>query len=285
MSRTVYMNGDYLPEEQARVSIFDRGFLFADGVYEVSSVLHGKLVDNVAHLARLQRSMAELDLFSPIPVAEIPAVQNELIRRNQLDQGVVYLQVTRGAADRDFGYPKVPSPSLTMFTQAKRLLDNPLSQRGIRVISMPDRRWQRRDIKTIGLLASCMAKQSALNAGADDAWMVEDDHITEGSANNAYIVNHDGAIITRHLGNQILAGITRAAVLRLAAEQQIPIEERPFTLTEALNAAEAFCTSASSFVMPVVSIDGQTIGNGQPGAITRALYRVYLQMALADVAD
>ncbi|HXK55199.1 MAG TPA: aminotransferase class IV, partial [Gammaproteobacteria bacterium] len=200
MSRIVYVNGAYVPEEEAKVSIFDRGFLFADGVYEVSSVIRGRLVENRAHLRRLHRSLAELEMASPASDAEIESIQYELIARNGVEEGIVYLQVTRGAADRDFKYPVGVPPTLVMFTQAKRLIDNPQAARGIAVITTADIRWARRDIKTVGLLASCMAKMIATAAGADDAWMVENGFITEGSSNNAYIVSNEGVIITRQLG-------------------------------------------------------------------------------------
>ena len=283
MPRIVYVNGQFVPESEAHVSIFDRGFLFADGVYEVSSVLEGGLVDNPAHLARLERSLGELRLASPVAAHEITRVQKALIERNNLVEGLVYLQITRGPADRDFAYPAEPKPTLVMFTQEKSIVASPLAERGIAVITVPDLRWARRDIKTVGLLAPSMAKQAALEAGASDAWMIEDGFVTEGSANNAYIVTGSGAVVTRHLGNEILHGITRAAVLRLAREHQIAIEERAFTVEEAKGAAEAFITSASSFVTPVVSIDGETIGSGRPGAVAGRLREIYIESARASL--
>ncbi len=281
MSRTVYVNGEYLPEEQASVSVFDRGFLFADAVYEVSSVLGGRMVDNAAHLARLERSLGELGIPSPASPEEIERIQRTLIERNGLEEGLVYLQVSRGVADRDFAYPKNTTPTLVMFTQRHVILDRPAAKTGIGVRSMPDMRWKRRDIKTVGLLAASMAKQAALEAGANDAWLVEDGYVTEGSSNNAHIVTRDGVLVTRHLGTEILHGITRAAVLRLSAEQGVPIQERAFTLAEAYAAGEAFVTSATAFVLPVVNIDGRTIGDGTPGPITRRLRELYVDMALA----
>ena len=283
MSRIVYVNGRFVPESEAHVSIFDRGFLFGDGVYEVSSVLDRGLVDNSAHLARLERSLGELGIALPATPDEIVRAQKELIARNDLDEGTIYLQITRGPADRDFAYPAEPKPTLVMFTQKKSILDNPLAARGITVITVPDLRWRRRDIKTVGLLAASMAKQAALDAGADDAWMVEDGVVTEGSSNNAYIVTGDGVVVTRHLGSEILHGITRAAVLRLSREHQIAVEERAFTVDEAKSAAEAFITSASSFVIPVTGIDGETIGDGRPGAITTRLREIYIESARASV--
>jgi len=284
MARIVYVNGEFLPENEAKISVFDRGFLFADGVYEVSSVLNGKLVENAAHLKRLNRSLNELKIPRPASDAEIEEIQKELIARNGLEEGIVYLQVTRGAADRDFAYPADAKPSLVMFTQDKNILKTPAAEKGISVVTIPDIRWQRRDIKTVGLLPASMAKQAALDAGATDAWMVEDGHITEGSSNNAFIVTMDGKIVTRALSNAILHGITRRAVLSLAEEKNLTVEERSFTPEEAYEAAEAFITSASSFVMPVVKIDGRILGNGVPGPITAALRERYVEMALADAS-
>jgi D-alanine transaminase len=279
MSRTVYVNGAYLPEEEAKISVFDRGFLFADGVYEVATVVDGRLVDNAAHLARLQRSLGELAMPAPATPEEIEAIQRELIARNGIDQGLVYLQVTRGAADRDFLYPKDAAPSLVMFTQTKNVIDSPAAAKGISVVTLPDIRWRRRDIKTVALLAASMAKQAAHDAGADDAWMVEDGAVTEGSSNNAFIVTHDGAIVTRALSNDILHGITRRAVLAIAEREGLTVEERAFSPEEAHEAAEAFITSASTFVLPVVKIDNRILGNGVPGPVSENLRRLYIEMA------
>jgi len=283
MARVVYVNGAYLAEAEAKISVFDRGFLFADGVYEVSAVLEGRLVENVGHLARLERSLAALAMPVPAAPEEITAIQRELIARNALTEGVVYLQATRGAADRDFAYPKDARPSLVMFTQAKTILDNPAARMGIAVITLPDIRWRRRDIKTVGLLAASMAKQAALETGANDAWMVEDGLVTEGSSNNAFIVTDDSRIVTRALSDAILHGITRRAVLGLAAREGLAVEERGFTPEEAYGAREAFSTSASAFVMPVVRIDQHVLGNGVPGPVTEKLRKLYIEMALADV--
>lgn len=277
MSRIVYVNGEYLPEEDAKVSIFDRGFLFADAVYEVSAVVDGKLVDNAAHLARLARSLGELQI--PAPDADIEAIEMELVKRNDLTEGCVYLQVSRGAADRDFAFPKDATPTLVMFTQVKKLVDNPAAKTGISVITVPEIRWKRRDIKTVALLPASMAKQASLEAGAGDAWFVEDGFVTEGSSNNAFIVTHDGVIVTRNLGNEILHGITRKAVLALAKQENLTIEERPFTPEEAYEAREAFSTSATAFVMPIVKIDGHTLGNGVPGPAGEKLRELYVKIA------
>ena len=285
MSRIVYVNGEFLPEEAAKISIFDRGFLFADAVYEVTSVLEGRLVDNRGHLARLRRSLEALRISMPLDEAGIEGVQRTLIERNRLQNGIVYLQVTRGAADRDFPYPTNAAPSLVMFTQARPLIDVPAARTGIKVISVPDIRWARRDIKTVGLLASVMAKQAALDAGVHDAWLAQDGKVTEGSSNNAYIVSDAGNIVTRRLGSEILHGVTRAAVLKLSQQAQIEVEERAFTLEEAYAAREAFVTSASIFVLPVVEIDGRPIGDGEPGPITRRLRALYIESARAGAKE
>jgi D-alanine transaminase len=282
MSRIVYVNGAYLPEEEAKISVFDRGFLFADGVYEVSSVLAGKLIDNAAHMARLERSLDELQMAPPLPLDEIPPIQREIVARNGLDQGTVYLQVTRGAADRDFPFPKGVTSSLVIFSQERNLLEDPAAARGIAVVTLPDIRWQRRDIKTVQLLAPALAKQAAQDAGANDAWLVEDGFVTEGSSNNAYIVTLDGTIVTRALSNSILHGITRRAVLALAEREGLEVEERSFTPEEAYEAGEAFITSASTFIYPVVKIDGRILSNGAPGPVATKLRQLYIEMALAE---
>ena len=281
MSRTVYVNGDYVAEEEAKISIFDRGFLMADGVYEVSSVLDYKLVDYPGHVARLHRSLDALQMGSPVGDDELLEIHRELIRRNDLDEGLVYLQVTRGAADRDFVWPENATPSLVMFTQVKAFEDAEGPKHGIKVVSQPDLRWGRRDIKTVQLLYPSFAKMQAKAEGADDAWLVEDGFVTEGTSNNAYIITKDGTIITRNLSTDILHGITRASVLKLAAEAQMKIVERPFTIAEAQDAAEAFITAASTFVCPVIEIDGVTLGDGKPGPVTRRLREIYIANARA----
>lgn len=278
MTRIVHLNGDWLPEGEARVSIFDRGFVMADAVYEVTSVLDGKLVDFAGHCARLARSLGALDIPNPHDDAGWLALHREIVARNGLRNGMIYLQVSRGnAGDRDFGWPDPPlTPTVVLFTQVKDdIADNPAARTGWRVIGLPDLRWQRRDIKTVQLLYPAMAKMAAKAAGKDDAWFTEDGFVTEGSSNNAWIVSGN-RLITRQTGHQILNGITRAAILRFAAEVQIEVEERPFTLDEARAADEAFVTSASSFVMPVVEIDGTMIGNGRPGPLALRLREIYI---------
>jgi len=282
MTRTVYVNGSFVPEDEARVSVFDRGFLMADAVYEVTAILDGRLVDFAGHMARLDRSLTELSMARPATDDELLAIHRRLVAENGVEEGGVYLQVTRGAAERDFAYPpEGTAPGLVVFTQSKRgLADSAPAREGIRVVSIPDLRWGRRDIKTVQLLYPSMAKMEAKARGADDAWMVEDGYVTEGTSNNAHIVS-GGRIVTRHLGSEILHGITRAAVLALGREAGLEIEERPFTIAEAQAAEEAFITSASTFVTPVVEIDGTPVGNGRPGPMAGRLRALYLDAARA----
>ena len=281
MSRTFYVNGEFVAEQDAKISVLDRGFLFADAVYEVATVLGGRLIDNRAHLKRLARSLSELSMAPPCTDEDIVAAQEKLVQLNNVTEGLLYLQVSRGVADRDFAFPQNPKSSLVMFTQVKSLLDSPTATTGIKIITIPDIRWKRRDIKTVGLLAPSLGKQAAIDAGADDAWMVEDGFITEGTSNNAYIVRSDRVIQTRHLGNEILSGITRDAVLRFARDANYDILEEPFTVVDAKQAQEAFITSASSFVTPVVSIDKVVLGDGKPGPVSTELRKIYIETALA----
>lgn len=283
MTRTVFVNGDYLPETEATVSIFDRGFLMADGVYEVTSVLGGKLIDFDGHLKRLERSLDELDMAKPAEFGDLLEIHRKLVELNGIEEGMIYLQVTRGApGDRDFVFPDAEEtrPTLVLFTQNKPgLAHSPAAKTGIKVISIEDIRWGRRDIKTVQLLYPSMGKMMAKKAGCDDAWLVEEGKVTEGTSNNAYIVK-DGKIITRALSNDILHGITRAAVLRFAREAQMEVVERSFTIEEAQSADEAFVTSASTFVMPVVELDGAAIGGGEVGPVAKRLREIYLDESL-----
>ena len=282
MTRTVYVNGEYLPENEAKISIFDRGFLMADGVYEVTSVIGGKLVDFEGHSKRLERSLAELDMANPVTMDELLEIHRALIAKNDLVEGGIYLQITRGApADRDFAFPdpETTPSSIVLFTQVKNLVNAPAASKGIKVISIDDLRWERRDIKTVQLLYPSMGKMMAAKAGADDAWMVQDGLVTEGTSNNAYIVK-GGKIITRKLSNDILAGITRAAVLRLAKEAQMVVEERSFSIEEAQEADEAFVTSATTFVFPVIEIDGKAVGDGKVGSVASRLREIYIEESL-----
>jgi D-alanine transaminase len=277
--RIVYVNGRFCPIEEASISIMDRGFLFADGIYEVTAVLNGKFVDNAPHLARLDRCLGELGIPNPHTLDEWTALQSRLVADNGLAEGLVYIEVTRGAAEREFSYEPGLTPTVVMFTQAKNVAQNPLAVTGAKVISVPDIRWERRDIKSVGLLAQVMAKQSAKLAGAQEAFMVQDGFVTEGGSSTAYIITEAGEIITRPLSRDILPGITRAAVLKLAAENNLTLVERPFSIEEAHAASEAFYTSASAFVMPVVELDGKQIGGGQPGPRVRRLRELYFAMA------
>ncbi len=278
MSRIVYVNGAYVPEAAAVVSVFDRGFLMADGVYEVTSVLEGKLIDFDGHCVRLARSLGELEMTNPHSDTEWLEIFRQMVAQNAVVDGMVYLQVTRGnPGDRDFAYP-VPevAPTVVLFTQSKPgLADSPAAKIGWRVISVPDLRWDRRDIKTVQLLYPSMAKMAAKKAGVDDSWFVQDGVVTEGTSNNAYIIKGN-RIITRPLSHDILHGITRVAVLRFAAEAQMEVEERAFSIAEAQGADEAFITSASAFVMPVVEIDGAAVGTGKPGPVAARLREIYL---------
>jgi D-alanine transaminase len=284
MSRTVFVNGSFVPFEQATIPLMDRGFLFADGIYEVSAVINGRLIDNEPHLARLDRSLKEIRIANPYSAAEWTRLEEEIVARNRLEEGLVYMQVTRGAAEREYVFPKDATPTVVMFTQPKNMIASPLAETGAAVITVPDLRWKRRDIKSIGLLAQVLAKQAAAEAGVSEAWMVEDGLITEGGSSTAFILTHERKVVTRPLSTAVLPGITRLSVMRLAKENGLTIEERAFSVDEALGAAEAFLTSASSLVMPVVSIDGKPVGDGKPGPMTRRLRRVYLDMAGVNAA-
>lgn len=284
VNRIVYLDGAWLEEAEAKVSVFDRGFLFADAVYEVTAVIGGKLIDYAGHAARLQRSLDELALACPMAPEDLLAIHREIVARNALDEGLIYLQISRGPADRDFAFPGTASPTLVLFTQAKAVLDNPYNQTGIKVITVPDQRWARRDIKTVQLLYPSMAKMEALRQGAQDAWLVEDGFVTEATSANAHIVTVEGRLVTRPLSHAILPGITRATIVALARAAGIPVEERAFTPEEAKQASEAFVTSATNFALPVVSIDGAEVGNGRPGPITGRMRALYIaeRLSLAE---
>jgi D-alanine transaminase len=277
-----YVNGSFVPLSEAKVSVLDRGFLFADGIYEVAAVLDGKLVDNDSHLARLERSVGEISLKLPESLDRIVKIQKELVARNKLANGLVYLEVTRGAdTGRDFAFPKGVKPTLIMFTSVKDIVNAEAGRSGIAVITVPDIRWTRRDIKSVALLAQVLAKQAAAEAGAGEAWMIEDGKVTEGGSSSAFILTQDDVIVTRQNGSEILPGCTRKAVVRLAEERQLRVEERPFSVDEALKAKEAFITSASAFVQAVVSIDGKAVANGKPGPLTQRLREIYVDFARA----
>lgn len=279
MNRIAYVNGEFVPLQDAKISILDRGFLFADGIYEVSAVIDSRLVDNATHMQRLLRSVKEIDLPLPETIERIVEIQNELIRRNRLTEGTVYIEVTRGSAERDFVFPTVTRPTLVMFTQQRSIIESPTAKTGIAVKSVPDIRWARRDIKSVGLLAQVLAKQAAQAEKCQEAWMIEDGFVTEGASSSAFIITSNRVLVTRPNSNAILPGCTRKATIIFAEEQQIRIEERPFTLVEAYAAAEAFMTSASAFVTPIVRIDGRDVGNGKPGPLTNRLREIYIEFS------
>ena len=282
MSRIVYVNGEYVPEEEARVSIFDRGFVFGDGVYEVVPVIRGRLADRDYFLQRLTRSLDELGIAWPCSEAEYQEVLEQLVARNSLEEGIVYTQVTRGASDRQFTFPANTPSSMAAFTQVMPLLENPSAANGITVVTTSEIRWLRRDIKSLNLLAQVLAKQYAADQGAGEAWMIEDGLVTEGASSTAYIVK-ESKVITRPLSNRVLPGIRRRRLLELAAEAGIAFEERPFSLAEALAADEAFVSSATTILHPVISVDDNQIGDGKPGPLTRKLRGLYIDHMLEEV--
>jgi D-alanine transaminase len=282
MSRIAYVNGRYLPLRDAKVHVEDRGYQFGDGVYEVCEVRDGRLVDERRHLERLQRSLGELRIRPPITLRALDVVLHEVIRRNRIGYGIVYLQITRGVARRDHAFPTVPvEPSIVVTARPLNLARNEaLADKGIAVISVPDNRWGRVDIKTIGLLPNVLARQAAIEQGARDAWFVDaDGAVTEAASANAWIVTAAGTVVTRPADHAILRGITRTVLLDVIKAQGLTLEERPFTLKEAYAAREAFITSASQIVLPVVRIDDRPIGNGAPGLLATALRREFHRFA------
>lgn len=285
MSRVAYVNGQYLPHGRATVHIEDRGFQFADGVYEVWSVFDGKLADFDGHMTRLHRSLDELRIDHPMSRAALTRVLQETIRRNRVVEGLVYIQVTRGTARRDHPFPPEGTPPSVIVTARGLPLSkgNAAAKKGVAVITQPDIRWGRCDIKTVGLLPNVLAKQAAKERGAAEAWMVDEmGLVTEGSSTNAWIVDEDGKLRTRDTQSNILRGITRAAVMQLVADEGLELEERAFTVDEAKKAREAFYTSASGYVMPAVSIDGVKVGDGKPGPVATRLRELYLDRARRD---
>ncbi|MUZ62560.1 D-amino-acid transaminase [Agrobacterium vitis] len=277
--RTVYLNGAFLAENEAHISIFDRGFLFGDGIYEVTAVLDGKLVDSALHMARLERSVGEIGGHLPVSTDEIVEIERRLIAENGLKEGMIYLQYTRGAEDRNFLYSEDLAPTLLLFTQSKSLDVASVMEKGLKVKTVTDQRWARRDIKSVCLLPQVLAKRAAKAEGCDEAWMVEDGFVTEGASSTAYIVTADDKIITRANSNATLPGCTRLALLQLAKEHGLVIEERPFSVEEALAAREAALTSASNFIVPITSIDGKPVGDGKPGPVVTRLRALYMENA------
>lgn len=274
MSRIAYVNGQYRDMRDASVNIEDRGYQFSDGVYEVCEIRGGKVVDMPRHLTRLQRSLRELRIDMPMPLSALEIVIHETVRRNRVTYGIVYLQVTRGVARRDHAFPLTPvRPAVVITARGLNFQKNQdTAARGIGVITIPENRWPRVDIKSVSLLPNVLAKQQARENDAYEAWFVDGEgHVTEGASSNAWIVTKDGRVVTRSAGSGILAGVTRAVLTNVLASLQIKLEERPFTPAEAYEAAEAFVTASSQIVMPVVRIDGRPIGGGKPGAISMRL--------------
>ena len=277
MSRVAYVNGTYVPHRAAAVHVEDRGYQFADGVYEVIAVANGAPIDEALHLKRLERSLAELRIARPFPDRVLRHLMREVLRRNRVRNGILYLQVTRGAAPRDHAFPERPiRPSVVMTARPARRPGRATVEGGIDVITIPDIRWRRCDIKSVSLLPNVLGKQQAKEAGAYEAWMVADDGtVTEGTSTNAWIVTKDGTLVTRPADHVILNGVTRVAILDLARRNGLAVEERSFTVAEALGAAEAFLTSTTSFVLPVVRIDGKPVGGGRPGRFANRLLATY----------
>ena len=281
MSRIVFVNGKFVKEQEAVISIFDRGFIFGDGIYEVVPVIRGKIIDRDYFLERLERSLFELSIPWPCSEQEYIQMMNALIEKNELKEGIVYSQVTRGPAERDFPFPASVQPGIVAFTSQMEILDNPDFETGIAVTTTPDLRWKRRDIKSINLLGQVLAKQDAITQNSKEAWMVENGQVTEGASSSAYIVKND-VLVTRSLSNSILPGIRRRTILELAERAKINVEERTFSVAEAKAADEALISSATTMVLGVVSIDGCLIGDGTPGPITRKLRGLYQDRILQE---
>jgi D-alanine transaminase len=282
MSRIAYVNGRYVPHGQAKIAVEDRGYQFADGVYEVCEVRGGHMIDESRHMARLDRSLKELRIARPMSPRALAIVMRETIRRNRVRDGIIYLQVTRGVAKRDFPFPTESTRPSLVVTARSNDLDRleQVAAAGVAVVTVPDIRWKRVDIKSVALLPNVLAKQTAREQGAREAWLVDaKGRITEGGSSSAWIVSRDGKLITHPLGEDILPGITRSVVIDMIKAQGLSFEERIFTVEEAYQAREAFITSASQVVLPVVRIDGRAVGNGAPGLITTSLRRDYHRYA------
>jgi D-alanine transaminase len=277
MSRIAYVNGRYVPHRAAAVHVEDRGYQFADGVYEVIAVADGRLIDASPHLERLERSLRELRIAPPMARKPLEQVMREVIRRNGVDNGIIYIQMSRGVAPRDHAFPAKPKTQVVMTSRRSRPQPAKIAEEGVKAITLPDIRWKRCDIKSVSLLPNILAKQQAKEAGAYEAWLVDaSGMVTEGSSTNAWIVTRDGQLVTRSIESAILAGITRGAVLALAREEGLAVVERPFSLSEAKAAREAFVTSTSSYVTPVTQIDDQVIANGRPGSLSLKLRERYM---------
>ena len=286
MPRQAYVNGRYVPHGEGMVHIEDRGYQFADGVYEVVPVSHGILVDEDPHLDRLERSLKELRIAMPMSRAAIKMISRELMRRNGLTNGFLYIQVTRGVAPREHKFPKGARPALVMTTRQSKGPSAQQIEEGVSVITLPDQRWRRCDIKSVSLLPNVLCKQQAAEAGCYEAWMVDGNGlVTEGTSTNAWIVTNDGKLVTRDATQAILGGITRWRLLGLAKDEGVVFEERPFSLDEAKAAREAFITSSTNFVLPVTQIDGQPIGNGHPGLLANKLRESYSSFVHGERAE
>lgn len=281
MKKIVFLNGNYVVEDEAKVSIFDRGFLFGDGIYEVVPVINGVMIEVTPFLERFERSLSEVGMSWPMSKDEYLQMLQNLIEKNNLKEGGVYTQVTRGVAPREFSFPKDTKPTCMAFPFEKQIIENPKAKTGVKVVSVEDIRWKRRDIKSISLLAQCIAKEQSVHQGAYEGWMVEDGIVTEGTSSSAYIVKND-TIITRPLSNSILPGIRRKILLQIAKEHDIKVEQKLFSLEDAYNADEAFLSSATSLVLPIIEIDGRKIGDGIPGKIYTKIRKMYEQYALNE---
>ena len=281
MSDIVFLNGDFLKAEDAKVSIFDRGYLFGDGIYEVVPVINGKVIDKEPFFERFDGSLSKIGLKAPFCKADIVTILDTLIAKNDLVEGGIYMQVTRGVAPREFYFPENTPTTFMAFIFKKEIINNPLAEKGVKVVSCADIRWKRRDIKSISLLGQVLAKEEVHQKGAYEGWMVEDGFVTEGTSSTAYIVK-DGVIITRPLSNSILPGIRRKVLMELTTSHNITVEERLFTIEEALNADEAFMSSATIFVLPIIEIDGKKIGDGKPGEMAKKLRAIYIEAALKE---
>ena len=285
MSRIAYVNGRYLPHRTAAVHIEDRGYQFADGVYEVMPVRRGRLIDEGLHLERLAASLRELEIAPPMDEPALKLVLREVLRRNGIERGVVYMQVTRGVAPRDHKFPAAARPSLVITAKRLKPLPAKYLEEGVGVITLPDLRWKRCDIKTIALLPNVLGKQRAAEEGAYEAWQVDPEgHVTEGTSTNAWIVTKDRKIVTRPLGHEILPGVTRRALLEMLHGSNLTLEERSFSLAEAHEAAEAFLTSSSVFLLPITKIDGRAVGDGKPGPTAQRLRQLYVDHAERQAA-
>ncbi len=277
MNKQVYVNGKYFDKNDAVVSVFDRGFLFADSVYEVTAVINGFLVDWKAHFSRLKNSLKEIKLNLKIQEKEIFSIHKNLIKKNKIKEGLVYIQVTRGIGERDFNFSETQfKPTIVIFTQEKKILNTDRAKEGIKIVTLEEKRWKRRDIKTTQLLASSMAKSEASKMGKDDCWFIENGFITEGSSSNAFIINDNNEVITRELSHNLLGGITRSSLLHFCKKNNMKFRESKFTELEAKNANEAFITSATNFVVPVIEIDGNKVGKGVVGSHVKKFQKLYL---------